>query len=131
MENHETKLTKKQRKICNKDDLEFEPHSHLKVGILLDVIDNIQLIPASRFQAEESTSRWFIWTGEYSEDRDFFKLIDVVHLLEWCHLILPYLGLPSGAKFSIAEDGNDVIAWKDLLLPAVIVMSQPTDMHNC
>lgn len=49
MENHETKLTKKQREICNKDDLEFEPsHSHLKVGIFLDVIDNIQLIYITR-----------------------------------------------------------------------------------
>ena len=39
------KKKKKQREICNKDDLEFEPsHSHLKVGIFLDVIDNIQII---------------------------------------------------------------------------------------
>jgi hypothetical protein len=103
-----------QKKICDKYGFKFElSPCNLKVGISLNVKDNIQPIHALRHPSEGDTTGWYIWSGEYSEDSDFFKSLHVVHLEEWCPLILPYLGLPAGSRVLIAEDGNYVDVWKD------------------
>lgn len=113
----ETEIIKQQREICEKYGFEFEPSDlHLKVGISLDVKDNVQPIHALRHPAEGDTTGWYIWAGDYSDDKDFFKSLHVVHLLEWCPLILPYLGLQAGTRVLIAEDGNYVDVWEDLSL---------------
>jgi hypothetical protein len=111
------KIEKLQRKVCEKHGLIFElaPYD-LKVGISLNVKDNIQPIHALRHSPEGDTTGWYIWTGEYSDDDDFFVPLHVSHLEEWCPLILPYLGLPSGSRLLIAEDGNYVDIWEDLSL---------------
>lgn len=117
MINKETELIKKQRLVCEKYGLKFEPSDlHLKVGISLDVKNTIQPIHALRHPTEGDTTGWYIWSGEYSDDKNFFKPLHVVHLLEYCPLILPYLGLPSGTRVLIAENGNYVDVWEDLSL---------------
>ena len=113
----EAEIIKQQREICEKYGFEFEPSDlHLRVGISLDVKNNVQPIHALRHPAEGDTTGWYIWAGEYSEDRDFFKPLHVVYLLDWCPLIIPYLGLPAGTRVLIAEDGNYVDVWEDLSL---------------
>lgn len=114
MTSQETEIIEKQKGVCNKYGFKFEPsHLHLKVGISLDVKNNLQPIHALRHPIEGDTTGWYIWAGEYSEDKDFFKPLHVVHLLEWCPLILPYLGLPAGCRVLIAEDGNYIDVWED------------------
>ena len=119
MEENETKLVKIQKEICNKYGFNFEPSDlHLKVGISFDLKEKSKTMPIHglRHPVKGDTTGWYIWAGEYSEDKDFFQPLHVVHLENWCPLIFPYLGLPAGSRVSIAENGNYVDVWEDLSL---------------
>lgn len=117
MKEQVTNLEDTQEKICTKYGFTFEPSSlHLKVGISLNVKEGIEPIHALRHPAEGDTTGWYIWSGDYSEDDDFFKPLHLVHLMEWCPSILPYLGLPAGCRVLIADKGNYVDVWEDLSL---------------
>lgn len=108
-----------QMKICNKYGFTFESSAlTLKVGISCDIKQKSKSEPinALRHPGTDSTTGWYIWAGEYSEDADFFQPIHAVHLEEWCPLIFPYLGLPAGTRVLIAENGNYVDVWEDLSL---------------
>jgi hypothetical protein len=106
-----------QRDICAKYGFEFEPSNlDLKVGISLNVKEGVEPIHALRHPAEGDTTGWYIWSGDYSEDNDFFKPLHLIHLTEWCPLILPYLGLPAGSRVLIAEGGNYIDVWEDISL---------------
>ncbi|RUT68555.1 hypothetical protein D0817_20740 [Flavobacterium cupreum] len=110
-------LIKKQQRICKKYGFEFEACDlYLKVVISLDIKEKSKTMPihALRHRAEGGTTGWYIWAGEYSEDDDFFKPMHAIHLEEFFPIVLPYLGLPSGTRFLIAEDGNYVDIWEDL-----------------
>jgi hypothetical protein len=115
-------LIKKQQKICNKYGFKFEACDlDLKVGISSDIKEKSKTMPihALRHPAQGDTTGWYIWAGEYSQDDDFFKPMHAVHLKEFCSLMLPYLGLPSGTRVLIAEDGNYVDVWEDLSLLSI------------
>ncbi len=60
---------------------------------------------------EVSLRSWYIWAGQYSEDPDFFVLLHVAHVADWCTLALPFLALPPGWRF--LTDGAYVDVWKD------------------
>ena len=65
-----------------------------------------------RHPPEGDTTGWYIWAGEnLSADADFFVPLCVVHLDEWCPEAIPYLGLPPGWRFLIADGHEDV--WFD------------------
>ncbi len=114
MENRDTKLIREQKEICNKYGFEFSPSDlNLKVGISESVKDGKQPIHALRHPTTGDTTGWYIWSGDYSEDDNFFKALHVVHLNEWCPLIMPFLGLPAGCRILLAEDGNYVDVWED------------------
>lgn len=114
IDNQETKLIKEQKEICNKYGYNFSPSDlHLKVGISLNMVDGKEPIHALRHPPEGDTTGWYIWKGDYSEDSDFFQALHVVHLTEYCPLIMPYLGLPAGCRVLLAEDGNYVDIWED------------------
>jgi len=103
-----------QKEICAKYGFKFESSDlNLKVGISLNVKDEVEPIHALRHPAEGDTTGWYIWSGDYSEDNDFFKPLHLSHLTEWCPLILPYLGLPAGSRVLIANNGNYVDVWED------------------
>lgn len=115
-------LIKIQQDICNKYEFKFEACDlHLKVGIDLDIKEKSKTMPihALRLPMVGDTNGWYIWSGEYLEDDDFFKPMHAVHLEEYCPLILPYLALPPGARLLIAENGNYVDVWEDLSLLSV------------
>jgi hypothetical protein len=114
MEEQETKLIKEQKKICSKYGFNFEASElHLKIGISLNVKGSTDIIHALRHPPEGDTTGWFIWAGDFLEENDFFKPLHVVHLMEWCPLILPYLGLQAGCRVLIAQGGNYVDVWED------------------
>lgn len=60
---------------------------------------------------------WFIWGGgEASTDHDFYQPLHVAHIAEYLPSVEPYLSLPPGYRFQIADGHEDV--WFD---PALLV----------
>jgi hypothetical protein len=64
-----------------------------------------------RHPPEGDTSGWYIWTGDYLPDSDFFQPLHISHLADLAPTVLPYLGLPPGWRFLIAPGHEDV--WED------------------
>lgn len=54
------------------------------------------------------TCGWYIWAGDWSDDPDFFKPIHVEHLSALCPRVLPFLQLPPGWRFLLADGHEDV-----------------------
>ena len=107
-------IVKTQKNICKKYGANYkESLPSLKVGISKGVQKGINSIHALRHFPIGDTTGWYIWTGEYSDDLNFFEPLHIEHLKERCPLILPYLGLDSGWRFLLAENGNYVDVWKD------------------
>ena len=105
---------KEQKAICEKFNLPFVgAPSFLKMGITRNVKDGIQPVNGLRHPPEGDTSGWYVWAGEdFSEDPDFFVLIHIEHLPEWCPDIVKYLGLPPGSRFLMTADGYEDV-WED------------------
>jgi hypothetical protein len=87
---------------------------HLKVGISRNVREGVLPINGVRVDALETTTGWFIWAGEWSDDPDFFVPLCVEHVEAWCPLAARYLLLPTGWRFLLAPDLEDV--WFDAKL---------------
>ncbi|MFY0594299.1 immunity protein Imm33 domain-containing protein [Roseivirga sp.] len=104
-----------QKRICRRYGVEFMASpDNMKVGIALNVKEGEIPINAMRDPQEADTTGWYIWSGDLSDDPDFFKPLDIVHLREWCPWIEKYLGLASGMRFLVTPDYEDV--WQDLTL---------------
>lgn len=114
-------IIKQQKIICEKYKAAFlESPNYLKVGISPSVKEGLQPIHGLRHFPTDGTSGWYIWAGEYSDDPDFFKPLNIEHLSDWNQLIIPFLGLEPGYRFLIAENGNYVDVWEDLTLLDVV-----------
>ena len=102
-----------QKTICSKYKADFlETPLELKVGISLNVKDNILPLNGLRINPEGDTTGWYIWAGEeLSIEPDFFVPLHVEHLKDWTSIIQKYLGLAPGWRFLIANDYEDV--WFD------------------
>lgn len=104
-----------QKKICKKYSLK-EDLVDLDLLIAMGKNFNPQLIiNGLRHPKTETLSGWYIWSGEdfNPDDFDFFKPSHVYHLIPETSFIIKYLGIPSGNRFLIAEQGNYVDIWKD------------------
>ncbi|HEY5588765.1 MAG TPA: hypothetical protein VIK86_07405 [Candidatus Paceibacterota bacterium] len=100
-----------QKEICIKYDSLWKPiNKKLKIGIS-DNPDK-QPIHGLRYPKESGTTGWFIWSGNYSERKDFFKTICAEHLLQIRPDIIKYLGLDVGFRFLIDDKGYEDI-WFD------------------
>ncbi len=51
-----------------------------------------------------------------SRDPDYFQTLHVIHIGDWRPELLPYLGLPSGWRFLIAPNYEDVWYNPDLII---------------
>ena len=102
-----------QRAVCDRYGVSFVPSPmHLKVGILRNVREGVLSVNGLRHPPAGDTTGWYIWAGEEPSDGpDFFLPLHVDHLREWCPRVLPFLGLPPGSRFLIAEEHQDV--WQD------------------
>lgn len=107
----------RQLQICKKyDAFHYPAPPDSKVGISRNVKDGISPLNGLRHPPGSSMSGWYIWAGEeYSDDPDFFVPLHISHLGEWCPTVIPYLGLPPGWRFLLAEDYEDVWYDKSLL----------------
>lgn len=102
-----------QRQVCARWEAAFTPSPPgLKVGIAENVRSGIVPINGLRHPPANGTTGWYIWAGETLSDADdFFLPLHVEHLAEWCPAVLPYLGLPPGWRFLIADGYEDL--WFD------------------
>lgn len=83
-----------------------------KVGIALSVRTGLLPINGLRHPPSADTTGWYIWAGEQlSEDPEFFVPLHVEHLPDWSQAVLPFLALPAGYRFLVAESYVDV--WFD------------------
>lgn len=106
-------LNEEQQLICKKYSASYEKCDlELKIGVSLSVKNGERPIHGLRIRAENGTSGWYIWAGEWSNEPDFFVPLHGVHLHDWAPIVLPYLGLPNGWRFLVSEDYEDV--WQDL-----------------
>lgn len=112
------KIEELQRDICRKYGVDFCPSSpSSKVGVSLNVRDQLIPINGLRHPPEGDTTGWYIWSGEeLSEADDFFAPLHVAHLDVWCPQIMKFLALPPGWRFLVAGDYEDVWFDESILL---------------
>lgn len=114
-----TDVVELQRTICERHAAPFTPcEPSLKVGISESALRGDLPLNGLRHPVEGDTSGWYIWGGaELSTAPDFFKPMHIHHLAERCPEVLPYLALPSGWRFLVAPDVEDVWFDERLLEP--------------
>lgn len=102
-----------QRELCDRYGVEYvTAPPQLKVGIARNVRDGVLPINGLRHMPTGDTTGWYIWAGEQlSDDPAFFVPLHVEHLVDWCPVVLPFLGLPPGWRFLVAGAHEDV--WED------------------
>ena len=101
----------KQKAICEKYKSKWKPISrNLKIGISENL--NLEKLNGLRLKTEKGKICWYVWSGEYSEDENFFKPICAEHFLQRKPKIIQYLGLDDGFRFLITENGYEDI-WYD------------------
>lgn len=83
-----------------------------KVGIAKNVRTGALPLNGLRLEPQNGTCGWYFWSGtEMSHAPDFFDPTHVGHLQRVCPQVLPFLLLPPGWRFLIAEAEVDV--WFD------------------
>ncbi len=105
----------KQKKICAKYKSKWKPISrNLKIGISEKL--NLEKLNGLRLTTEKGKVCWYIWSGEYSADENFFKPICAEHFLQRKPKIIQYLGLDDGFRFLITESGYEDVWFDENLL---------------
>jgi hypothetical protein len=104
-----------QAALCERFGTEFHRSKpHLKLGVALATLGR-QPLNGFRHPPTGDTTGWYVWGGhELSSADDFFQPVHVAHLEEILPAIIPYLGLPAGWRFQIAQGHEDV--WFDAAL---------------
>jgi hypothetical protein len=64
-----------------------------------------------RHPPTSTTSGWYVWTGDLSQEDDFFGPWHVSHLISSRPQVAHLLDLPPGTRFVVAPDYEDV--WED------------------
>jgi hypothetical protein len=64
-----------------------------------------------RHRAVGQSNGWYVWSGDLSDDDDFFRPVHVEHMSELAPASVAYLALPPGWRFQVALGHEDV--WYD------------------
>lgn len=90
----------------------METSADSTLGVADSVRTAMSPINGLRHPPEGRTSGWYLWAGgDLPDDPDLFNSLHAEHLAEWCPEVIPYLGLPPGWRFLIADEYEDV--WFD------------------
>tara|TARA_Y100001001_G_C7992315_1_gene303341 strand:+ start:103 stop:711 length:609 start_codon:yes stop_codon:yes gene_type:complete len=101
----------RQKAICEKYKSKWNPiNKKLMVGCSTDLLSDP--INGLRHPKEGITTGWYIWSGEWSDNADFFKPICAEHLLQEKPELIKYLGLDVGFRFLIGKDNYEDV-WYD------------------
>ena len=101
----------KQRLKCAERSAHFTPSPlWLNSGLAFDTKER-RPIHGLRHPVTIDTTGWYIWCGEFSESPDFFKPVHTAHLEQILPEVLPFLGLPPGYRFLLADSIEDI--WFD------------------
>jgi len=106
-----------QQEVCIRFGVTAErPSAGEKLGIALSTVGTLP-INGLRIHLE-GTCGWLIWAGgEASVDPDFYQPLHVGHIAEYLPSVEPYLSLPPGYRFQLADGHEDV--WFDPALLSV------------
>jgi hypothetical protein len=107
-----SEISDSQNKVCKKHNVAPTPSPYDSVcGVENLVLNNQYPIHGLRHPLEGQTNGWYLWSGDYKTDEDFFKPVHVKHLVEQCPDVEKFLALPPGWRFLIDSDYVDV--WFD------------------
>lgn len=102
-----------QEDLCKKYQAGFDkPAAESMVGVA-DNLRNSAPIHGLRHSTTATTTGWYIWAGEYSDHKDFFKPMHLKHVIEMYPELVPYLGLPPGWRFLIDPSNGYEDVWRD------------------
>lgn len=105
----------KQKMICEKYGSNWKPiNKNLNIGISENL--DLETLNGLRHRVKKGEVCWFIWSGEYSEDENFFKPICAEHLIQRKPKLIDYLGLDEGFRFLITENGYEDVWFDEKLL---------------
>ena len=90
-------VTVNPQEICADYGSDFVPPAPLdKAAVAISTLGQWPL-NARRVTPERGTCGWYVWGGEgRSSEAGFFQSLQVVHLLERCPQLMPYLALEIG-----------------------------------
>jgi len=102
-----------QHRVCDRYGIAFcAAAPSFMVAISSNAQSGLQPLNGLRHPVESDMTGWWLWAGEeWSEAPEFWLTLHVEHLAEWLPAVLPYLGLPPGWRFIIADSHEDV--WYD------------------
>ncbi len=110
-------ITKNQKEICEKYKTDWvEAPLEFKIGVSKNLKSGSMPINALRHPQENGTAGWYIWAGEYSEDKEFFDAMHISHLVDQYPELLKYLGLAPGSRFQIDDKGHEDVWFDEKLL---------------
>lgn len=105
----------KQKEICKKYGSNWNPiNKTLNIGISENL--DLETLNGLRHKTKKGEVCWFIWSGEYSEDDNFFQPICAELLLQRKPKLIDYLGLDEGFRFLITENGYEDVWFDEKLL---------------
>ena len=105
----------KQKEICEKYGSNWKPiNKTLNIGTSQNL--DLEKLNGFRHRTKKGEVCWFIWSGEYSEDDNFFQPICAEHLLQRKPKLIDYLGLDEGFRFLITENGYEDVWFDEKLL---------------
>lgn len=112
----ECDMDEERRNLCQRYEAGFMPPEDAdKVGISESALRGELPLNGLRHPPESGTTGWFIWSGAWSDDPEFFKPMHLSHLAAACPAALPFLALPPGWRFLVAPGHEDVWPDRDLL----------------
>jgi len=94
----------------NRQDVDVQDE---KLGASRSLVDDHWTWPVHglRHAPEGGTSGWYVWSGDLSEDPDFFLPWHSSHLVARCPQVAHLLALPPGSRFLVGPGHEDV--WED------------------
>ena len=111
------KVVSNQKGICNKYEAEcLIPSLASKLGISASALKGKLPLNGLRHAPKGDACGWYIWSGDYSTDPDFFLPLHVEHAVSDSAQFVAYLGLAPGWRFLIGEDGYEDVWFDEGLL---------------